>query len=157
MMKFKKYLIGLMLCLTMCLTSCSTYGQVYTKVYYDYVITGVVNEPGFVNDGYYSYHIVGTIPMNVYWELWPCGNEIRLYNRSMVFQRWFTPSNHWIFYNTHRHHTFKPQPPHKPHGNVRPPQRPPQKPGGVRPPQNNHRPSTHPPRNNNNRGRNGRR
>lgn len=132
MTKFKKYLLGLVMCLCMCLSSCMTYGQStsYTKVYYDYVITGIVNEPGFVNDGYYSYHIVGSIPPNVYWELWPCGH-VPLYNRSLVFQRWYYPDKWWVFYNGHRHHTYTPKKlPPRPNRNMRPPQRPPQRPSG---------------------------
>ena len=144
------------MCLAMMMSSCATLGQNYTRVYYDYVVTGVVSAPGFVNDGYYSYHIVGRYPANTYWELWPCDYYIGLYNRSGVFQRWYQPNNWWVFYNGHRHHSYIPKnPPRKPN-NMRPPQRPPQRPA-VKPGGNGNRrlisPKPNNTRNNNNRGR----
>jgi hypothetical protein len=91
------------------LTSCVVAQSVdsdYRPVYYDYVITGLINDPAFVNDGFYSYHIVGTIPSNVYWELLPCGIEVGLYNQSGIFIRNFVPVKRWIFYNHSRHHYY---------------------------------------------------
>ena len=151
----KNFIYSLILSLTMMMSMSSCVcAQTYTRVYYDHVITGVVNTPGYINDGYYSYHIVGDIPMNMYWELWPCG-DVALYNRSMVFQRWYYPSNYWVFYNHHRHHRFTPpRPPHRPHNYGRPPHRPPH--NGYRPPRDNGHTRGHrtPPPPRHNRGRN---
>ncbi len=115
----------------------------YPVVYYDYVIGGVVDEIGFVNDGYYSYHIIGQIPMNTYWTLYPSVDVVYVYNRSMTYRQVFKPNNWWVFYNKHRHHTYDhnhrhynrhPQPAHKPHN-------PPHKPGnGYRPSQPHNKP-----------------
>ena len=150
----KKILLGLIFCVSMLFSSCATLGQNYTRVYYDYVISGVVEAPGFVNDGFYSYHIIGNIPMNVYWELYPCDYYLPLYNKSGYFQYWFQPSDRWwIFYNGHRHHSYVPKVPYRPNGHMQPPpKKPTHRPGNVRPPSNNRKPST-PPRNNNSGGR----
>ena len=144
----KKLLKGIILSLILLLNSCATLGQGYTQVYYDYVIEGVIDEPGFVTDGYYSYHIVGNIPIiNGYWELYPYDTRISLYNRYMVFQRWYYPDNNWILYHNGKHHMYIPRykvPPRKPGKYYK---QPPRKPSGnMRPPQN--KKPTNPPRNN---------
>lgn len=145
----KKKMILLMIGLLMSMSSCisgQNYSPTYTRVYYDYVITGVVPGQGYVNDGYYSYHIVGDIPSNVYWILTPCGDNIRLFNRSLVFQRWWKPSNTWIFYNHQRHHQFRPSYPHR-HVYNRPPRpnRPHDRPHGWQRPSRHHNGGGHIP------------
>ena len=132
----RKILFGLIFTISMLFSSCATLGQNYQRVYYDYVVSGVVEAPGFVNDGFYSYHIIGTIPMNVYWELYPSDYYLPIYNKSGVFQNWFHPSDRWwVFYNGHRHHSYIPKNPPRPNGNMRPPQKPNHRPGNIRPPQ----------------------
>ena len=159
--KMKNLLICIIFGIIMLLNSCSTFSQNYNKIYYDYVIEGVINEPGFVNDGYYSYHIMNNIPVDEYWELYPYDSKIGVYNIYMVFQRYYYPDNNWILYHNGKHHMYIPRykvppkkpiyrnPPRKPNGNMRPPQKPKPKPGNIRPPQKRH---TQPPRNNNNGG-----
>lgn len=120
-----KKIIGFFICLFM-MTSCIAVSQNTRRVYYDYVITGVVEHVEFVNDGIYSYHIVGRVPLNMYWELYPCDYYVPRYNKSGVFQNWMTPNkNQWVFYNSHRHHSYRPpqyrQPPRRqtPNGRLR--------------------------------------
>lgn len=133
----KKLLIAVIMGVTMLLSSCATLGQNYQRVYYDHIISGVVEAPGYVNDGFYSYHIIGNIPLDTYWELYPCDYYLPIYNKSGVFQSWFHPSDKWwVYYNGHRHHSYIPKYPPKPNGNVlRPPQKPTHRPGNIKPPQ----------------------
>ena len=62
-----------------CSTTAQSYYTDYEEIYYDYVINGVITHPEFVNDGTYSYHIIGHYPTNVYWELIPYG-DVYLFN-----------------------------------------------------------------------------
>lgn len=137
--------MGLILSMSSCVSG-QNYEPTYTRVYYDYVITGVVYSSGYVNDGYYSYHIVGDVPSNVYWILTPCGDNIRLFNRSLVFQRWWKPEKTWIFYNSQRHHQFRPSY-HPRHVYNRPPRpyRPECRPNGGQRPHRPHRGDGHAP------------
>ena len=145
-----------MLSIMFSLTSCATVvpDDIYmssTPVYYDYVVTGFVDGPNYIYDGTYSYHIVGSIPLNCDWVLYPYTSRVILYNTSMVYVSVFRPSSSWIYYNGHRYHHFH-KPPHKPNHTYRPPQPPPHKPGGtVRPPQPNNRGKVTPPKGNNHR------
>lgn len=128
MRTLRLFLTGLIL---MCMSSCvvaRTPGE-YDVVYYDYVITGLVNEPGFVNDGYRSYHLVGGIPRNVYWVLRPVGREVYIYNKQRTYRQIYKPDKHWIYYNKSRQRQYTP-PRH--HHHTRPV-------GTHRPPHNNHR------------------
>lgn len=107
--KIYMYIMGIMIFfMSSCITAQTTIGA-YHKVYYDYVVGGVVNEIGFVNDGYNSYHIITKIPVNTYWELCPVGHEIYIYNKSLTYKKIFRPNNRWIFYNKHRHHIHNPK------------------------------------------------
>lgn len=131
----KKLMLTLMCGLMMCLTSCATtYGvyDEYSPVYYDYVIDGIVQGDGFVNDGRYTYHIVGIIPTGVYWQLTPIHGSVRLYNTSRIYIGTFYPTTNWVFYN----HSVRPPHPPKPHTHMTPP--PPHRPG-VTPPKPNDR------------------
>ena len=133
-------LCGIMMCLTSCMSAQGVY-ETYSPVYYDYVIDGVVIGDEFVNDGQYTYHIVGTIPSGVYWQLTPLHSNVRLYNSSRIYIGSFHPTTNWIFYNhsIYRHYNHSVRPPHppRPHTHVTPP--PPHKPGGMTPPKPNNR------------------
>lgn len=85
----------------------------YKHVYYDHVVSGVITAKGYVTDGYNSFHIIGEIPKNIYWELCPVGNEIYIYNKSLTYKRIYKSNKRWIFYNKHRHHHV--QTPRYPH------------------------------------------
>ena len=92
-------------------SGCSTMAQScytdYEEIYYDYVINGVITHPEFVNDGTYSYHIIGHYPTNVYWELIPYG-EVYLFNTSMVKISIFVHPQRYIYYNHTLYHRYYP-------------------------------------------------
>lgn len=116
-----KKIICLIFAITVSL--CAFSQQVYTKVYYDYVISGQVKDVSFVFDGYYSYHIVGFIPRNAYWELYPVG-DVFICRRDGSYLGKFKPTHRWIFYNRTRHHEYRPPARPKPHRRPTPPPKP---------------------------------
>lgn len=99
----KKIIFALLIFMSSLLSSCVVSGQSiygdYQKIYFDYVISGRVDSPYYVYDGTYSYHILGTIPKNVYWELYPCGYDVYLYTKQMVRMRLFEWTRRQIYYN----------------------------------------------------------
>ena len=90
-----------------CSTTAQSYYTDYEEIYYDYVINGVITHPEFVNDGTYSYHIIGHYPTNVYWELIPYG-DVYLFNTSMVKIRIFVHPQRYIYYNHTLYHRYYP-------------------------------------------------
>lgn len=78
----------------------------YQKVYFDHVVYGYVNNNSYVYDGSYSYHIIGVIPHNVYWELCPYRRDVYLYNKQMNIIRLFEWTRRSIYYNRNHHHYF---------------------------------------------------
>ena len=90
-----------------CSTTAQSYYTDYEEIYYDYVINGVITHREFVNDGTYSYHIIGHYPTNVYWELIPYG-DVYLFNTSMVKIRIFVHPQRYIYYNHTLYHRYYP-------------------------------------------------
>lgn len=108
----KKFILTMIICImSVCFSSCvsgqTTYAD-YQKIYFDRVVYGRVIADDYVWDGTYSYHILGLVPRNVYWELYPTGWEVYLYDRNMVRLRLFNYTKRYIFYNRgfHNHYMF---------------------------------------------------
>ena len=92
---------------------CGFSQQVYQKVYYNYVMSGQIKSDAFLFDGYYSYHIVGFMPKNTYFELVPIG-EIPIFNRNGIRVGTFHEQHRWLFYNRSRQRELKQPPRHHP-------------------------------------------
>lgn len=106
MKHIKIILVGL---IVMMLSSCLTVrGQEEYVVYYDYVISGLVYESGYVNDGFRSYHLVTEIPKNRYWVLRPVGRNVYIYNRTRTHKQVYYPKKTWVFYNKSRQREYRP-------------------------------------------------
>lgn len=108
-----------------CATSQTVYAD-YHKVYFDHVVYGHVISENYVYDGTYSYHILGAIPVNTYWELYPCSWEVYVYNKNMIRIKLYEYTRRSIYYNRTHHNYYKfddrHRPPYRPqHYNHRPP------------------------------------
>lgn len=110
MLMKKLILILLVLTLSFSFNSCvvgqSTYVD-YERVYFDRVVYGRVIADDYVWDGTYSYHVIGIIPRNVYWELWPCGTSVYLYQTNGVRIRQFEWTRRSIYYNRTHHNYYR--------------------------------------------------
>lgn len=107
----KKFILTLIICVmsfgfSSCVSSQTTYAD-YQKVYFDRVINGHIIADDYVWDGTYSYHILGLVPKNIYWELYPTGWDVYLYNTNMVRLRLFDYNRRYIFYNRGFHNYYR--------------------------------------------------
>lgn len=121
----KFILMMLITIMSFCFSSCALSQSIYVdyqRVYFDHVIHGHVLSYDYVFDGTYSYHILGVIPHNVYWELYPCGCEVYLYSKQMERIRLFEWTRRSIYYNRTHHNYYKfddrHRPPHFPHNHT---------------------------------------
>lgn len=106
----------------LCCSSCASSQSItadYDRVYFDYVVSGHVIGDDYVYDGTYSYHILSAVPVNVYWELYPCRYEVYLYTSQMVRIRLFEWTRRSIYYNRTHHNYYRfddrHRPPMRPH------------------------------------------